>query len=238
MVLFILFVDMHCKLLRKAMKGMGCDKKTVAEVTGSMNANQRVMVRHAFRTVDQVMYSICSMQRLNHISGYDSDSKVDVSVSGFLEKMLRFLVVMLTFLVKVLRFLVQMLCLVKVFRFLERMVEFVVKVLRFLVKMLRFSVSPTWIISKNVQILLKMFGFVEKMVRFLVKKLRFLVQVLRFSVKMLGFLEKMLRFLEKMLRFLVKMLAFCIKCHFFFILSSNQLGKHFEHGILALHFEI
>jgi len=44
------------KLLRKAMKGMGCDKKTVAEVTGSMNANQRVMVRHAFRTVDQVMF--------------------------------------------------------------------------------------------------------------------------------------------------------------------------------------
>jgi len=44
------------KLLRKAMKGMGCDKKMVAEVTGSMNANQRVQVRHAFRTVDQVMF--------------------------------------------------------------------------------------------------------------------------------------------------------------------------------------
>merc|ERR1719412_1266360 len=43
------------KLLRKAMKGMGCDKKMVAEVTGSMNANQRVQVRHAFRTVDQAM---------------------------------------------------------------------------------------------------------------------------------------------------------------------------------------
>jgi len=28
----------------------------VAEVTGSMNANQRVMVRHAFRTVDQVLF--------------------------------------------------------------------------------------------------------------------------------------------------------------------------------------
>merc|ERR1719150_217040 len=44
------------KMLRKAMKGMGCDKKMVAEVTGSMNANQRVMVRHAFRTVDQVLF--------------------------------------------------------------------------------------------------------------------------------------------------------------------------------------
>jgi len=44
------------KILRNAMKGLGCDKKLVAEVTGSMNANQRVMVRHAFQTVDQVLF--------------------------------------------------------------------------------------------------------------------------------------------------------------------------------------
>lgn len=43
------------KMLRKAMKGMGCNKKVVGAVTGSMNAAQRLMVREAFRTVDQAM---------------------------------------------------------------------------------------------------------------------------------------------------------------------------------------
>jgi len=43
------------KMLRKAMKGVGCNKKVVGAVTGSMNAAQRVMVREAFRTVDQAM---------------------------------------------------------------------------------------------------------------------------------------------------------------------------------------
>jgi len=44
------------KELRKAMKGMGCDKKKVAEVTGRFNANQRAVIRNAFRTIDQVMF--------------------------------------------------------------------------------------------------------------------------------------------------------------------------------------
>merc|ERR1740123_2488492 len=43
------------KDLRKAMKGMGCDKKKVAEVTGKFNAAQRRVIRNAFRTIDQVM---------------------------------------------------------------------------------------------------------------------------------------------------------------------------------------
>ena len=44
------------KELRKAMKGMGCDKKKVAEVTGRYNAAQRAVIRNAFRTIDQVMF--------------------------------------------------------------------------------------------------------------------------------------------------------------------------------------
>eukprot|EP01083_Nonionella_stella_P172437 591797_1 len=44
------------KQLRKAMKGMGCDKKKVAEVTGSYNSAQRVVIRNAFTTVDQALF--------------------------------------------------------------------------------------------------------------------------------------------------------------------------------------
>merc|ERR1712130_955406 len=45
------------KELRKAMKGMGCDKKKVAEVTGRYNAAQRRVIRNAFRTIDQIMFN-------------------------------------------------------------------------------------------------------------------------------------------------------------------------------------
>ena len=44
------------KELRKAMKGLGCDKSKVAAITGQRSHAQRLMIKKAFVTVDQELY--------------------------------------------------------------------------------------------------------------------------------------------------------------------------------------